>query len=741
MKKILSQLMLSAAAVTIISTGVFIEHAQAALDEIIVSAERRVGDLQTVPVAVTAFNRVELERRQITSTIDLIQNIPNLAGSHNVSLGGSNSYFMRGIGNAESIATFDVPIGTYVDEVYISRQNANQVELFEVENLEVLRGPQGILFGRNTTGGAIVITSQKPQDEFGASIEGSYGSYERWTVKGSVNVPVTEGFAAKLSAFKIEDEGWMDSLTTGDTYNGEDSWGVRGAIKVEPNDSIRWDAAVQYLDTRAQALGTAAVPGVGQPLSGDLQKNYTGLRNCRGSSDVVDAAIDDRCTFNSMESLLVTSNLAWDVGPVTVNFITGWYDLEHKFVADFLENSPALPFGGFFGDTFIIANNGSHEQFSQEIKVTGEFGDGLVKFVGGLFYMDEENETEFTDIIGCKTATAADGCINPFPFILADRQPLENGTESKAVYANVDFAITDKLTLLAGARWTEEDKKFSLNGSLFNGGVPFTNTELLAVGIPLKQTTERVTPRFGLKYQINDDVMAFFTYTEGFKSGGWNARGTSPVELQPFGPEDATSYELGIRSEWWDNRIRLNATAFLVQYDDVQIATVFPGSTQFVTTNAGDTEVKGIELEGAINPLEGLNIYGAFGYQDGEYERLSAFAVAAAIGPKPVRTPEYTASLGFDYTLPIDIPGDITIGGQVRYTDDYFMGNSNTPETFIDDTTLFNAQIGYTSEDERWTAVLECKNCGDEEWFNTNLFQTLYTSEPIRWNFRVGFRY
>jgi len=371
----------------------------AQLEEVTSYARRSSADAQDIPVAVSTFNSEDIDRRQITGTLDLIQNVPNMSGSHNVSLGGSNSYFLRGIGNAESIATFDVPIGTYIDEIYISRQNQNQIELFDIESLEALRGPQGTLFGRNTTGGAIVVTSKKPTDELSGSVEGSGGSYDRYSLKGGINVPLADTVYGRFNAFTIKDDGWMDSVTTGDTYNGEDSWGVRGALRFVPTDNLTWDVSMQYSDTETQAIGTAAFPVGSQiPETGNLRKNQTALNDCTGPKSDALGLTAPTCSFNKMEALLVASNVEWDTGLFTVNFITGYYDLEQNYAADFLDNSQNLPFGPAFGDTFIIANNGNHDQISQEVKITGDLNDGAVRYVGGLFYMDETNKTNFTGL-------------------------------------------------------------------------------------------------------------------------------------------------------------------------------------------------------------------------------------------------------------------------------------------------------------------------------------------------------
>ncbi len=449
------------------------------------------------------------------------------------------------------------------------------------------------------------------------------------------------------------------------------------------------------------------------------------------------------CSFNELEALLVASNIGCDAGPVTINFITGWYDLEQSFSAELLDNSNELfiPFGPPFDvfDTSVLANIGQHEQFSQEIKLTGAFGNERVNYVAGLFYMDEDNTTVFSD-----------WSLGVYPGVIPQnvRNPMANGTESLAVYGQFDIGLTDKATLHLGGRWTDEDKDFSINGVFFDlsgaglGFVPVTDADLVAAGIPLDQSVSKFTPRVAFNYQFMDDLMGYASWTTGFKSGGWNARATTADTFAAFGEEEVDSYELGMRSEWLDRRLRVNLTGFFVEYTDLQIAAVLPGTNIFGTNNAGDSEVKGLELEGSWNATDNLNIYGNLGLMDNEYTRLSATA-SPGLGPDLDRTPDANALLGFNYTVPATVlGGGIYFGGQASWTDDYWIGSDNDPgEDLIEEHTLVNLHVGWISDSDRWEVIVECKNCFDEEWLGNNFLNTLYPSDPVRWGIRLKYRY
>ena len=318
---------------------------------------------------------------------------------------------------------------------------------------------------------------------------------------------------------------------------------------------------------------------------------------------------------------------------------------------------------------------------------------------------------------------------------------MANGTESLAVYGQFDIGLGDKATLQLGGRWTDEDKDFSMTGAL--GFMPVTDAYLIAAGIPLDQSVSKFTPRVAFNYQFMDDLMGYASWTTGFKSGGWNARGGRAELLTPFGEEEVDSYELGMRSEWLDRRLRINVTGFFVEYTDLQIAAVDPGTNVFGTTNAGDSEVSGLELEGSWNATDNLNIYGNLGLMDNEYTRLTAEAAATGLGPDLDRTPDASAMLGFNYTVAATVlGGGIYFGGQLSWTDDYFIGSDNEPVAdLIEEHTLVNLHVGWLSDSDRWEVIVECKNCFDEEWIGNNFVSTIYPSDPVRWGIRLKYRY
>ncbi|MEO9599463.1 TonB-dependent receptor [Parasphingorhabdus sp.] len=622
---------------------------------IVVTAQRREESVQTIPISISAFDEEELLRRGVSNALEVAQFVPNLVGLNNTGLGSANSYYLRGVGNSETIPTFDPPIGTYVDDIYLSRQNANNLSLFDVQRLEVLRGPQGTLFGRNTTGGAINVFLKEPGNEFAGFVEAGYGSYEKYMARGSIDLPLADSFAVKVSGYFQEDQGYAQNTTTGERVNESDGWGVRLGFRGELSDTARWTGS--YMHTRSEGaniLNFDCDPA--NPSNCDGRFVTTGYTEGGNFGGLFTGKKNDFGLGNKTDMDFVSSNLELGSGEdISVNIITGYVYTTQDYALDFADGRglPSLsndtpPVAGYLLGGFTIANEGEFSQFTQEIKVNASLGDGLIDLVGGVYYFEEDNYSDFGDQFSLATLPFPPFTVVPdgFPLILADRT-LRNSTKAYAGYLQGDLNVTDRIKLTAGIRYTDETKKFSISdnrascndGSLEASCIDDRNlTAANGVAIPQTQTTKIWTPRFAVNFQANDDMLFFASATRGFKSGGWNARGTAPSELLPFGPETAWNYEAGIKSELLDNRLRVNLTAYLLDVAGLQTPSAFTranGSIAFITRNFADYENKGIELEVSAAPVDGLNLFASFGYQDDKYKidadapLLDAFGVSS----------------------------------------------------------------------------------------------------------------
>ncbi|AGH47823.1 MULTISPECIES: TonB-dependent receptor [Sphingomonadales] len=605
------------------------------IDDIVVTAQRRQESVQNVPIAISAFSGDQLRNQGVSNTLELGRFVPNLVSMNNTGIGSANAFYLRGLGNTETIPTFDPPVGTYVDDIYLSRQNANNINLFDVERVEVLRGPQGTLFGRNTTGGAVSVILKEPGKEFGGFAEVGYGRYNKRVARASVDVPLADSFAIKISGYWQNDDGYVKNVTTGQRLNDDDGWGVRLGVRGELSPSARWTSSYAHIVANGEnILNFDCNPADPTDCKGRFATTGIPTGKSSTSSPFASLPISGRkknfLMGNYTTTDLITSNLEFDVGKdLTLNLITGYVSQDQQYALDFYDgrsgpslSNPVPPVMGYTRGGFAILTDGQHEQFSQEVKLNGSLADGLIDFVGGAFYLVENNRTDFADTFTLAPTTT---------LVLADRL-LRNKTEALAGYMQADFNVTDQLKLTAGIRYTDETKTFSLHdnrASCNDGTVEATcmdTPNLIAPSgllVPDKLKAKLWTPRFAVNYKATDDVLLFASATRGFKSGGWNARATATNAFLPFGPEKVWSYEAGIKSDWFDRRVRANLTFFYTDVTDLQTPSALVaanGSATFITRNFADMRNKGIEAEFVFVPVEKLNLYVNAGYQDAKYK-------------------------------------------------------------------------------------------------------------------------
>ncbi|WP_298464141.1 TonB-dependent receptor [uncultured Erythrobacter sp.] len=698
--------------------------------DIIVTAQRKEQSLQKVPVTVSAFTSEDLGRLVTTDIGDVVEFVPNVNTFNNANvLGTANAYFIRGTGNSESIATFDPPVSSYVDDILVPRQGSSNISLFEVERVEVLRGPQGTLFGKNTTGGAVNIITKKPEDEFYVSGEIAYGRFNRLELRGTVNTPVTDDLAVMVSGFYVDDDGWITSTVTGDDNYGEDrGWGVRGALRWHLSDTVTWDANVTRVNSIGYIPGTSGPVGLPFPApiedtdAGDWRTTTARQQSCRTGANPREW-LANNCAWNQVDETAVASSLKIDLGGSNLEFITGYRNTDHRFAVDFLGNRLSQPLSAF-----AITNDSTHQLFSQEVKLTGTLLDGFFSYTTGVYYLDERNVTDFQDYIAFGGGA---------PFEIADRL-LKNDTRSFAVYSQWDANVTDKLTLTAGLRWTDEEKTLDLE--VF-GAAGFTEND---IPFPDELNTSRFTPKFGIQYQATPDILLFVSATNGFKSGGWNARATNPAAFADFGPEKVWSYELGFKTDLLNDRLRLNATVFHADFTDLQINSALPNTAPpiFVTGNAGDSETTGIEVEMSAVPVDGLRIFGSFGYQDATYTSLSDLALAAGftLDSSLGSSPDFTGAIGLTYEQELaGTGGQLVFTAVGDYTAEALRAATPTSMALIEEAFIVNSSLMYEDDSGQWSIGIECSNC-----FNLEQYVTAQPAgtqiDPMRWAIRAKFR-
>jgi iron complex outermembrane receptor protein len=700
------------------------------LEDIVVTTQRRQEKLQDVPVTVTAFNEAMLERLNVNDAISTSKFVPGMVSQHNAGLASANAYYLRGLGNSQSTPTFDAPVTTYVDDVYVARQNANNYAFFDTERVEVMRGPQGTLFGRNTTGGAINVIMRKPSDTAGMKMEVTGGSYERYTVKATADLPLTDQVLTKFSGYVVHDRGYLKNITTGDWFNGESSYGLRGDVRLLPTDRLTIDLAAEYTRNSGTYTGLRNVPGTNPYIAGATTRpvfyeSASGLPTTSCTDNNVATLLSVGAgNCNLSENVAISANANYELDNGSLTYIFGYRHLDQGYITEY-NASAANKYAGY-----IITDNGTHEQWSSELKYNADLFGDRVHLVTGLFYLNEKSDDRQTSFSGGSTA-----------FRLVQDQHLLPKTETGAVYAQADFDLTDQLTLTAGGRYTIETKKVGYLASEEFPGFGYDSAAVSAYGIPLKRTYRKFTPRLAVNYKINPDVMIFASATNGFKSGGWNGGAAAPFNAVLFDPEKTWSFEGGIKSELFDRKLRFNATGYYAKTKDLQVTAAvtspITGTISQLPFNAGTFEAYGIEIESTAK-FGYLSLFANPSLMHGEYTYIVPTSTTLTTAFRPVRVPKFQFSGGAAYDVPVEaLAGTLGASATWRHNSPYWIAVLNTATTQTED--YIDAAVSYTTMDEKMKIAFEVSNLTDQKTVTAN-FISLFPGDPRRYTVRLKFQ-
>ncbi|MET0271447.1 MAG: TonB-dependent receptor [Phenylobacterium sp.] len=659
------------------------------VSELIVTAQRIEENLQEVPIAVTAFSAAALERSNIETVLDIANRTPGFSAGAVDPI--QSNFAIRGIGSAFGIsqnAGGDASVVTFVDGVYAGRGGTPDIDALNLERIEVLRGPQGTLFGKNTVGGLIQYVTRKPSADTSLRIEGSLGNYERRTLSARGNVAVSDNvFVSGGVSIKSRD-GFEYNETTGNRVNDQDLKTAALAVRFLPSDKLDVTLAADFTDQDQK----------GNPRHNICDATFQAGIHCVGVNP--DPRVVNAYTDGYLRRWLQTyrGEVNYDLGFGTLTSITGYRMVTLNFRTPFFSNPVNPP-------AQIESTETDHEknkQFSQEVRLSfGGFDDRLNAQVGA-YYLNEDN-VRIEDLRQDFPAPAQTG-VATYP------QAVE-GT-SWAIFGQASFKVTDQLTLTAGLRQTWEKKDGHFIGRKVSG--PGTPPPLAAdYDVRGSKKWDALTPRFAADFQATPDVLVYASATRGFKSGGFQGiAGNGPSQATPYDPEYAWSYEGGAKTQWLDNRLRLNVAAFKTDYKDLQVSQLVP-LVSVVVGNAATAEIKGYEIEFLAKPFEGFQIDGSYAHLDAKFTSFATGATGNFTGNDLPRSPRDKFALGAQYSAPL---GEWTGFARVDYSNQahmYFEG-SNIPTQKQEGFINVDARVSVTSPDKTWEVALWGKNLTDE---------------------------
>ncbi len=705
-----------------VSAPAFAQGAEAAAttdDEIIVTARRREERLVDVPIAVTSFSGAQLEKSGAIDITDIGTTTPNITIETSRGTNSTLSAFIRGVGQQDPVSGFEQGVGIYLDDVYLNRPQAAVLDIYDVERIEVLRGPQGTLYGRNTIGGAVkYVTRNLPQD-FSLKLKGTYGSYDQADGVITVSGPIGDIVRVGASLARLSRGGFGTNTTTKLANYNKDVWAARATLEFG---------------------------GYGEPvlvrLSGDYSKDKSNPRgghrlipsqfsNTPILSDVFDTQGGLNDPKQDVEAYGMALNAAADLGGgITLKSITGWRRDDSASPIDF-DALPAV-------DVDVPAYY-RNEQFSEELQLVFDNDGPLTGLIGG-YYLTAKADTQFdvrlyTTVAGLTAFTEADVT-----------------TETYAIFGDFSYKITDQLSLSLGGRYTWDKRNaYILRQNYLGGGSPVFGGAGVPFGTPStnfrgEREFNKFTPRVSLSYQPNRDHNIYASFSQGFKGGGFDPRGVGvnapaatvgkPTDAEiaaylSFRPETVDSYEIGYKGNLLDGALYIALAAFRMDYKDVQI----PGSAGCtvggvptfcgIITNAGKARFQGLELEGSLRiardlfgPGDRLTYSGSAGYIDAKYKEY--ITQIAGVGPVDVaqyrkvqNTPKWTMSGTLAYSTPV-AGGDLNLSSTLSWRSKTYQFEIPNPYIDQDGYTLLDASLVYTADKGRWSLGLHGKNLTNE---------------------------
>jgi iron complex outermembrane receptor protein len=710
------------------------------LDAVVVTARRRSEEAQSVPIALTVVGRDTLQATGTYSIAQVVQLAPSLyLGAFNPR---NTTVNIRGLGNNLGLANdgLEAGVGLYIDQVYFSRPAATTFDLVDIQQVEILRGPQGTLFGKNTTAGAINVTTRAPSFTPEGELELSAGDYGFLQGKASISGPLGDKLAFRISASDTQRDGLIKNVFTGRKVNDQDNLALRGQLLFKPNDtlSVRLMGDYNRQETSCCVLVYAGYGPTLKAAASQFPALAEGLGYQPASLDPFDRVADANSEAHANQTLGgVSAIVDWDLGFATLTAVSAWryWDWDPANDGDFTRLSIMTK----------SQNADQQDQYSQELRLASN-GNGAVSWIGGLYAFRQVIDAQGLSQYGPQ---AAYWLLSPtLPSALADGYGgsfvAHSTTNSYAAFGQLTWKATDKLSITPGLRYTYEDKDAAFAQTVFGGAAASASQAalLLALARPQAYTASnsdgKLSGQINVAYQASPDVLTYANYARGYKSGGINLAGLpvdtagNPVLSRAvIAPEKTDAYELGLKSQLFERRLVFNLAAFWSDTHDYQanVVDTAGGAIRQFLDNIGHVRSRGVELDSRIAPIAGFTAYLSGAYTDATYvsyangpcplELIGTVTRACDLSGRPLPgVSRYVVSTGGEYRRPTSLgglEGELYAGADYNWRSAFFSSASDSIYSRVDHYGLLNLRAGFRSQ-KNWDAFVWVKNAGDTHY-------------------------
>ena len=676
------------------------------VDVIIVTAQKEAQNLQEVPISITAMTGEMLQEARVNNIADLSNSIPNVQINSFSNSPDSAVFTIRGVGVNDADPYVGTTVSVVVDGVVVGVNTAALLSLFDIDRVEVLRGPQGTLFGANTTGGVINVVTKQPTGFLEGDMQFVYGNYGQIEANAAINVPITETLSGKVSILHNSLDGYFRNYLDGKRIGERNITSLRGYLKY---DNLAYDATLigEYVRSRSGSQTGVIIAGPNELffVPGETEEPFDFRRGL--SPDQPDS--NDRDTY----SLTLTQNLDTSFG--TLTSITNYREYDNLLFSDDDASTRVL---------LQTRRDINQHQFSQELRNLVDITD-TTRLIAGVFYFEQAYTLDQA------------GKLDGFLPGLGQPQTQQQDNWSISGFGQLYQDVTPELTLQAGIRYShEETEAVSTTANSINPDGPATFDDPLIPGSLIvasgEEDWDNVGYKVGLDYQLKDNFLLYGYYARGFKSGGFTGRIAIAQDIGPYDPEKLDTFEFGFKSDLLGRRLRLNFAAFYNKYDDMQVVqniTYPSGANSASIANAGQAKTKGFELEATAAPIDGLTLTGALAYLDANYEEYDtqildpitgALVPISYAGNRLMNSPEWNAAGGINWVGQVG-PGELNANAQYSYTSSKFTSYTNLPVERVASISLVNASLSWAPDNSMLEIGVWARNLFDEQYFNQKL--------------------